>query len=74
MSRFVDGSRLFDFDDEQWQVVKYDEPGGEYRTLLTKFPPTKAVDFVGVHKRGDEASVWLKKTASFSTALSGSAV
>jgi hypothetical protein len=44
---FTEEKLRFDFDDESWHVVKYDEEP-IYRKKIGKLDDTKAVDFVGV--------------------------
>lgn len=59
MSDFDEQRQCFHFDDQQWSVVKYDEHP-DYVEKIRRLNDTKGVDFIGLHKRGDEVLYWIE--------------
>ncbi len=69
MPVFVEKGLQFEFDDNAWQARHYDANGGDYRTVLSKIPETKAVDFVGIHQRGGRPVLYLIEATDYSSNL-----
>jgi len=59
MTAFDEQKQRFDFDDQQWSVIKYDDHP-DYRERIAKLDDTRAVDFIGLHKQGDEILYWIE--------------
>lgn len=66
MPTFTESAQTLSFEDSAWTVVKFDEAGGHYRTLLSnKISGTKAVDFVGLHSSTTSRTVFLLEVTNY---------
>ncbi len=59
MTAFKEQKQRFDFDDQQWSVIKYDDHP-DYLQRIEKLPGSKGVDFIGLHKHGSDNLYWIE--------------